>query len=212
MLCDEEFAGWIAQPADRQHQRHLGPRDVFPATRYNAFEQLVQLELTHQLHRQPRTAEIKLVLDAHGCRVHFDPLRRGRVVFPKLQLAFAGLLVAPCRAFHTQPPGFVELAQVGHGALPRSAIGADRFDQRPIGVLFAVLLAVAGANEHARILPAEPACSTPKVFTTTRFAIYRVQNSLLGVNPGKLHPSCAPVPSQNIFRKTDFREGLAKLG
>lgn len=54
---------------------------------------------------------------------------------------------------HSQPTGFIELAQPGHDALPWPAGRAIRFDQRPIRVSSAVLRLKELANKHAAIVP-----------------------------------------------------------
>ncbi|HUT12502.1 MAG TPA: hypothetical protein VMY42_18535 [Thermoguttaceae bacterium] len=76
----------------------------------------------------------------------------------------------------------------------------------------AVLRSVTGANIHARILPTERACSTPKVFTTTRSNFHHAKNGPHGVNPGKPHPPRDPVLPDNILEKMNSRLELAKLG
>jgi hypothetical protein len=48
--------------------------------------------------------------------------------------------------------GPLQLAQIGHHSLPRSAAGAVRLDQRPVGVCLPVLPSNASPQEHARSL------------------------------------------------------------
>ena len=115
-------------------------------------EEFVQSELLDEFQRQPRAAELPAVLDAHARAVDLDEPRLGaglreQFALPRRRLRIGGLLDA-------QPAGFIHQSQVGHGALPRAALGAIRLDQRPIGFALAVPSAEMGSQEHAAMLAA----------------------------------------------------------
>jgi hypothetical protein len=59
------------------------------------------------------------------------------------------------------------LPDVSHNPLPRPALGAMRFAQRPVGVSFAVLLPVTGAKKHGPIVGPSQGMPKAEVFTTT---------------------------------------------
>jgi hypothetical protein len=48
--------------------------------------------------------------------------------------------------------GTVPLAQVAERLLPRAIRGAHGFDQRPIGVIFAVLVATVRPQKHSELI------------------------------------------------------------
>jgi len=208
MFGDEEFARRIAQPANHQHLGHQRPRHVLFALGNRAFQEVVQLKLAEDLPSEPRSTEGPLVLDPHGRRVHLDPLRRGRVAFPKLELLFGRLRVPLGGTLNAKSARFIELSEVRHGPLPRAAIGAVRFDECPIGMASAVLLSEARANEHVDILAAQHAHSTPKVFTTT------ASNSLPAAKCQhtfpQLPPTCSQTPTLAINRPRHRRKKLRK--
>src|SRR6266851_2018892 len=59
--------------------------------------------------------------------------------------------------------------EIGHHALPRAPRRATAFDQRPITVTLAILLAIATTQVHASILRIATSFSRGLVFTTTAF-------------------------------------------
>ena len=163
MLGDVQFARRIAEAAEHQHQGHQRPGNVFAARGDRAVEELLQAQLLDEFQSQPRPAEIAAVLHPHAFDVHFDPLGPHVVeepFLPRSWLAFGRLLDA-------QSLWLVELPEIGDHPLPRAALGAIRLHQRPVGVAFAVLSAIARANEHARIVSLPTGVPKGKVFTTT---------------------------------------------
>ena len=163
MLDDVQLAGRIAEAAEDQDQSHQRPGDVFATRRDGVVEELLQTQLIDEFQSQPSSAEITAILHPHAFDIHFDPLRPNVVeeaFLPRALSAFG-------RIFDAQPLRFVELAQIGNHPLPRPALGAIRLHQRPVGVAFAVLSAIARANEHARIVFLTARTPNAKVFTTT---------------------------------------------
>ena len=71
-----------------------------------------------------------------------------RVGFPERQLSFARRSLPFGRPLDADTAGLIQLAQIGDRSLSRSAIGSIGLDQRPVGVSFTVLPAVARTNEH----------------------------------------------------------------
>ncbi len=63
-----------------QYDRGIGdtseirPRDVFFAARDDVVKQIVKLQTAHQLQREPRSAELKLIFDTNVRRVDLNPL------------------------------------------------------------------------------------------------------------------------------------------
>ena len=171
------------------------------------------MEFPYHFQREPRTAEIELVLNPHVGRVDLDPLGVGLgCVIEQLQLLVRSFLLALGRLLDAPPLSILELPQIGDHTLPWPAIGSIRFDQRPVGVSLAIRFPVTWPDEHARILGSNRGRSSRKVFTTTRFNIHHAKTCLLGVNPGKLHTPSDPVSPENISGKIDFQAVLAKLG
>ena len=100
-----------------------------------------------QLQGKPRTTEARLVLDPHARGVDLDPFRLDVVDQFLLPCPFA----LRCQS-DTQPPFFVELAEVSDHSLSRASLCSVRLNQRPVSVSLTVLLSIVRANEHARIL------------------------------------------------------------
>jgi hypothetical protein len=163
MLGDAQFARRVAEAAEDQHQRHQRPGHRFAARGYRSVEKLFQSQLVDKFQTQPRPAEIFAILNSQTSDIDFRPLRLDVVeesLLTRPLLAFGGFLDA-------QAMRFVELSEIRDHPLPRAALGAIRFHQRPIGVPFSILPAIARANEHARIVALHQGDPKGKVFTTT---------------------------------------------
>ncbi len=108
----------VAQPADREHQGHPRPRDIFLASRHDAFEHFVEFQLSDQFQREPRPAEVELVFNSHVRRIDLDPFRLGPVVaIEQSQLLQRRLPLSFGRVFDAASLGLLELSQIGDDAL-----------------------------------------------------------------------------------------------
>ena len=135
---------------------------MFPSRRHDTLEKLIQSQLASDLKRQPRPTELAAVFNANARRINLDPLWfSGR--FVDLPIEQRQLIVArSCRCFRvgrirvarclldSQPSRFVKLTQPRDNALSRPRIGAKRFDERPIRMPLAVLVAETLSKKHAR--------------------------------------------------------------
>ena len=108
--------------------------------RDGAGEKLFQTQAIDEFQSQPGTAEIAAVLHPHAFDIHLYPLRP--------HVIEETFLPVPARAFgrllDAQTLRLVELPQIGHHPLPRTALRAVRLHQCPVGVSFAVLFAIHG--------------------------------------------------------------------
>ena len=153
----------MTQPRHHQNQRSAPPRHVFATAGHDALEELIKPEPPYNFQSQPRSAELAFVLDAHSRRVDFHPVRFddrligiGRLIeqreLPRaarrLRLVPAGRARIACRAFHAESSGFIKPAQPCHHPLPWPGVGAIRFDQRPSGVSFPILVSKTLPDKH----------------------------------------------------------------
>ena len=74
------------------------------------------------------------------------------------------------RLLDSPPLGLFDVAQISHDSLTRPALGANRLDQRPIRVAFAVNRAKVGPQKHERFVRSEKPSSRAVFSTTTRLA------------------------------------------
>ena len=164
-------------------------------------EKRVQAKFADQFQRQPRAAELPAILDTHPRGVDGHPLGLG--LLDKRVLPFRRTSYG--RIAQTETSRFIQLAQPGDHALPRSTLGTIGFDERPIGMAFSILVAEAGSNEHAphRIAVVDDAKS--KVFTTRRF---RNPNAQHRPSSNDLHSNTA----QKNHKIVDSSTALGKLG
>jgi len=89
---------------------------------------------------------------------------------------FSGYIAAAIwigRVLQTQAAGLVQPAEIRNHALPRTTLGADGFDERPIGSTLTIHSAVMRPKKHDRVVRSENRSSTPVFSTTTRFASKR---------------------------------------
>jgi hypothetical protein len=147
MLGDVQFTGRLAEPRDDQDQRREGPRHALFPARQQTLQERIELPSLHQLQGQPGAAELPAVLHAHARAIDLHEPRRSTLLREQFLLPILrrrwvrGLL-------HSQTAGFVHQPQIGHRALPRTALGAIRLDQRPICFPLAVASAVVRSQEH----------------------------------------------------------------
>jgi hypothetical protein len=113
--------------------------------------------------------------------------------------------IAPGRDFFQTSSLPPSSRQIGHHTLPRATLASIRFDQRPIGVPFAVLFPITGANEHGPMLPFETRPPRRKVFTTSP-----VPNQTRNLAPWQ--NDLRQKTTAKNFEIADFLTLLSKLG
>jgi len=133
-------------------------------------EKLIQPQTADQLPRQPRPTEFPAVLDAHLGNIDVDISRLRGLVLEQRWL-IVGRRIRGRRLLHSQPAGFVQAAEIRHDALPRPSLGADRFDQRPIGMSLAIDRAIVGTKKHECVVRSEKMPSRPVFSTTSPFTL-----------------------------------------
>jgi len=175
------------------------------------------LQASNELQRQPRPAKLKAVFDTYRRRVDFHPaglcffgVGFFDIIVEKRLLLFGR---RPQRWFfrclpHTKTSRFVEFPEPSYHALSRTALGAIRFDERPIGVSLAVFLLKILANEHVQRLPTSHNPPSPKVLTTSRSTPDPTANSETTTETKRLTSN----PSPKYFWKNRFPHQLGKSG
>ena len=194
---------------------------MLPSRWHDALEELIQPQPANDFQSQPRAAELAAVLHANARGVDFDPQRLHRFLVVLLTEQRQLLLAARrCRFFrvrrtrvsnrllHSQPPRFVKLPQPGDNALPRPSVGAIRFDERPIRMPLAVLVAKTLSKKHTRKCY-RPIRSGPEQRSSLqRVQTCRCQNSFFRHRRKTTYVDLPP----KIFRKKPFWSVTGELG
>src|SRR6266446_6963620 len=160
-----QLARGITKPCQNQNLRHHRPGNLFSSSRKSPFQKINQSHLPAQLQPDPRTTKRPLPFDGDALQINFYPLRFNVTEQSALRNSdrTCGLLV------NAQTPCRIQLTEVGHHALPRAPRRAIAFDQRPVAVTLAILLAIATTQVHASILQIPTSLSRGLVFTTNAF-------------------------------------------
>ena len=114
-----------------------------------------------------------------------------------------GLLDA--QTFDAQPPGLVHQSQIGHGPLPRPALGAIRFDEGPIRFAFAARSSKVRPQKHGRYVSHD---------RDQVFPLHAPQRKKAAASRTKHHRQTTYVEKKKREnrRTPDFRKLLGKLG
>jgi hypothetical protein len=171
--------------------------------RHGAVEKLVQSQLLDEFQRQPRTAELPAVLHAHARAVDLDEPRLGVGLWEQFWLRRWRPWIG--RLLDAQPARFVHQPHLGHGSLSRPALGAVRFDERPIRFASPVAPAEMGSQEHAPML----ATIGSEIFHYTPRRAKNLDDPLPQRRRKAIY---VKKRSKKNRRPTDFVDTLGKLG
>src|SRR6266851_4948183 len=102
--------------------------------------------------------------------------------------------------------------EIGHHALPRAPRRATAFDQSPIAVTLAILVAIATTQVHASILRIATSFSRGLVFTTNAFTHPTRQTSWVFTANRKVRNFSRFNYLENVLKESFGRTKLPKLG
>src|ERR1700746_3706988 len=120
-----QLAGGLAQPCQDQDLRHHRPGNLFSSGRECLFQKIEQPYLPAQMQPDPGTTKGPLPLDRNPLQIDFYPLRLDLAEQSPLSngCSTLGLLV------EAQTSCRIQLTQIGHHTLPRTARGARALPQ-----------------------------------------------------------------------------------
>lgn len=168
-LGDFQLAAVAAEAGDGEDAGDHRPRHDLAASGEKLRKQGVQAEAPPQGEREVDLAEVAHPPDAQAAHVHLHPLRRVRrrsgghgfgglaslaekiqldlTLGPGLSVEEGGEVLPPVELSAVET---WQLAEVGHQAMARAALGANRLHQAPVFVGLAVLRAAVALQEHVQ--------------------------------------------------------------
>jgi hypothetical protein len=119
------------------------------------FEETVQLKTLPEFQSQPRGAELARPLQTHLVQQHPRYLRiiRRRLHLRREQLELLRLALIVEDFYRLQPACLrraVQFPEIAQCSLPRAVGRTHRFHQRPVRVVFSILVAAVRAQKHYR--------------------------------------------------------------